>query len=148
MANMASDFSTAYGCTATLFATSTGVTTSAHLVGSSVDLSSNVGNIVSAILVTGNVAGTNPALDAYLQESTDGSNNWTSVAGGAFTQVTTSNKLQVLAVEPTKRYLRSNGTCTGTNPVCETTILIGPYPLRTAPANDGGFDQVAAAGNA
>jgi hypothetical protein len=29
----------------------------------------------------------------------------------------------------------------------EATILIGPYPLRTAPANDGGFDQTAAAAN-
>jgi len=148
MANMAGDFSSAYGLSATLFATSTGVTTSTQLVGSSVDLSSNVAGIVSAILVVGNAAGTNPALDAFLQESTDGSNNWTTVAGSAFTQVTTSNRVQVIAVEPTKRYLRSNGTCTGTNPVCETTILIGPFPLRTAPNNNGGFNQASAAANA
>lgn len=147
MANFAGDLSLGYGCTATLFATSTGVSASANAVGVSVDLSSNVGNIVSAILVTGNAAGTNPTLDVYLQESTDGSNNWTSVTSGAFTQVTASNNVQVLAVKPTKRYLRSNGTTGGTNPVFETTCLIGPYPLRTAPANDGGFDQTAAAAN-
>lgn len=147
MANFASDFSTAYGLTATLFATSTGVSVSANAVGASVDLSSNVGNIVSAILVTGNAAGTTPTLDVYLQESTDGSNNWTSVTGGAFTQVTASSNVQVIAVKPTKRYLRSNGTTGGTSPVFETTCLIGPYPLRTAPANDGGFDLTAAAGN-
>lgn len=146
MANFAGDFSSAYGCTATLFATSTGVSVSANASGSSVDLSSNVGNIVSAILVVGNAAGTTPTLDTFLQESTDGT-TWTSVTSGAFTQVTTSNQVQVLPVKPTKRYIRSSGTTGGTSPVFETTILIGPYPLRTAPANDGGFDQTAAPGN-
>ena len=147
MANFASDFSGMYGCTATLFATSTGVSASANAAGSSVDLSSNVGNIVSAILVVGNAAGTNPTLDALIQESTDGTNNWTAVTGGAFTQVTTSNQVQVIAFKPTKRYVRSSGTTGGTNPVFEATVLIGPYPLRTAPANDGGFDTTAGSAN-
>lgn len=147
MANFVGDFSSQYGLTATLFATSTGVTVSANASGSSVDLSSNVSNIVSAILVVGNAAGTTPTLDTFLQESTDGSSNWTSVTGGAFTQVTTSNQVQVLPFKPTKRYVRSSGTTGGTSPVFEATILIGPYPLRTAPANDGGFDQTSAPGN-
>jgi hypothetical protein len=147
LANFASDFSGMYGMTATLFATSTGVTTSSQVSGSSVDLSSNVGNIVSASLIVGNAGGTTPALDVLLQESTDGTNSWTSVTGGAFTQVTTSNQIQTIAFKPTKRYIRSTGTCTGTNPVMETTVLIGPYPLRTAPANDGGWDTAAVAAN-
>lgn len=146
MANFVGDLSGMYGCTATLFATSTGVSASANVSGSSVDLSSNVGNIVSAILVVGNAAGTTPTLDAFLQESTDGTNNWTSVTGGAFTQVTTSNQIQVLPFKPTKRYVRSSGTTGGTNPVFEATILIGPYPLRTAPSNDGGWDTAVAPG--
>ena len=147
MANFSGDFSTAYGTTATLFATSTGVSVSANASGVSVDLGSNVANIVSAILVVGNAGGSSPTLDVFLQESTDGSNNWTSVTGGAFTQVTTSNRVQVLPFEPTKRFVRSNGTTGGSSPVFEATVLIGPYPLRTAPANDGGFDQTAIAAN-
>lgn len=147
MSNFAGDLSSAYGCTATLFATSTGVSVSANASGSSVDLASNVGNIVSAILVVGNAAGTNPTLDSRIQESTDGTNNYTDVTGGAFTQVTTSNQVQVLAFKPTKRYVRSSGTTGGTNPVFEATILIGPYPRRTAPDNDGGFDLTVAPAN-
>ena len=147
MANMVSDLSGMYGCTATLFATSTGVSASANAQGVSVDLSSNAGNVVSAILVVGNAAGTTPTLDAFLQESTDGTNNWTAVTGGAFAQVTTSNQVQVIPFKPTKRYVRSSGTTGGTNPVFETTILVGPYPLRTAPGNDGGWDTSAGSGN-
>lgn len=146
MANWVGDLSVAYGCTATLFATSTGVSASANAQGSSVDLSSNIGNIVSATLVVGNAAGTTPTLDVFLQESTDGSNNWTTLSGSAFTQVTTSNQVQVLGVKPTKRYVRSSGTTGGTNPVFETTVLL-TYPLSHAPANDGGWDQVAASAN-
>jgi hypothetical protein len=147
MANFAGDLNSAYGCTATLFATSTGVSTDANAAGVSVDLSSNVSNIVSAILVVGNAAGTSPTGDFKMQESTDGSNNWTDVTGGAFTQVTTHNQVQVLGVKPTKRYVRCTGTVGGTSPVLETTVLVGPYPLRTAPANDGGFDTTVAPGN-
>jgi hypothetical protein len=147
MANFASDFSTMYGTTATLFATSTGVTTNANASGSSVNLSSNVGNIVSAILVSGNAGGTTPTMDLKMQESTDGTNNFTDVTGGAFTQVTTHNAVQVIAFKPTKPYVRCTGTVAGTNPVFEVQVLVGPYPLRTAPANDGGFDQTVAPGN-
>ncbi len=147
MANFAGDFSGVYGCSATLFATSTGVSTNANAAGVSVDLSSNVSNIVSAILVVGNAAGTSPTGDFKMQESTDGSSNWTDVTGGAFTQVTTSNQVQVIGFKPTKRYMRCTGTVGGTNPVLETTVLVGPFPLRTAPANDGGFDTSSAAAN-
>lgn len=146
MANFAGDFSSAYGCTATLFATSTGVSTNANAQGVSVDLSSNDSNIVSAILVSGNAGGTTPTMDLKLQESTDGT-TYTDVTGGTFTQVTTHNAVQVLPFKATKRYVRCTGTVAGTNPVFEATVLIGPYPLRTAPSNDGGFDQTSAPGN-
>ena len=146
MSAFVGDLSGMYATSATLFATSTGVTLSANAVGVSVDMAGNASNIVSSILVTGNAGGTTPTLDVYLQESTDGS-TWTSVTGGAFTQVTTSNNVQVLPFKPTKRYIRCNGTTGGTSPVFETTCLIGPFPLRTAPANDGGWDTVASAAN-
>jgi hypothetical protein len=146
MANFAGDFSGMYGCSATLFATSTGVSTDANAAGVSVDLSSNGAGIVTAILVVGNAAGTSPTGNFKMQESTDGSNNWTDVTGGAFTQVTTSNQVQPIGIKPTKRYVRCTGTVGGTSPVLETTVLVGPFPLRTAPANDGGFDTSAAAG--
>lgn len=146
MANFAGDFSTQYSCTAALFATSTGMTTSAQLSGVSVDLSSNVANIVSAVLVVGNVAGTLPTMNVKIQESTDGT-TYTDVTNGAFTQVTTSNQVQIISFKPTKRYLSCTGTIGGTNPVLETTVLIGPFPLRTAAANSGGFNTTVASGN-
>lgn len=148
MANFAGDFAGVYSTTATLFATSTGVTTDANATGVSVNLSADVANIVSAILVVGGVAGTGtPTLTAKIQESTDGTNNFTDVTGGGFTAVTTTNQVQVISFKPTKPYLKSAGTVSGTNPVFEATILIGPFPIRTAPANDGGWDTTVAPGN-
>jgi hypothetical protein len=69
------------------------------------------------------------------------------VANGAFTQVTTPNQLQVIAVEPTKRYLSCTGTVGGTSPVFVTSVLVGPFPLTTAPAGQGGFSPQAQSAN-
>jgi hypothetical protein len=146
MANFEGDFSSGYIATPTLWATSTGVTTNTHATGVSVDLVDNVANIVSSVLVVGNAGGTSPTGSFLIQESTDGSSNWTSVTGGAFTQVTTHNRAEVISFQPTKRYLRSTGTVGGTLPVLETTILI-LAPRRHAPTNVGGFSLTAAAGN-
>lgn len=145
MANFVGDLSSGYVVTATLFATSTGVTTNAHLTGASVDTNLIVSNNVTAVLVVGNAAGTSPTMDAKMQESTDNT-TWTDVASGAFTQVTASSQVQALSIMPTKRYLRSTGTVGGTTPVLETTILVvGPRELN--PANNGGFNNTAVAGN-
>lgn len=129
-----------------LFGTSTGVSTNANASGVSVDLSSDVGNIVSAVLIVGNAAGTTPTGDFLVQESTDGT-TWTSATSGAFTQVTTSNQVQVVAFEPTKRYVRTTGTVAGTNPVFEAQTLI-VASRRVTPANSGGFSQASSAANA
>lgn len=145
MANFHGDFSSAYISSCPLFATSTGVTTNAHLSGVSVDLADNVGNVVTAFLISGNAGGTNPTMDAKIRESTDGT-TYTDVTGGAFTQVTTHSNVQALAIKPTKRYLSVTGTVAGTNPVFETTFLF-LAPRRTSPANVGGFDNTAAAAN-
>lgn len=130
-----------------LFATSTGVSTDANAAGASVDLVDNVGNICSAVQVVGGLAGTGtPTLASKVQESTDGTNNWTDVTGGGFTAVTTTGNIQVIPFKPTKRYVRTTGTVAGTSPVAEaTTIIYGAR--RHVPANDGGWDTTVAPGN-
>ena len=146
MANWVGDISQQI-VSGSLFATSTGVSTDANAEGASVDLASNVGNICSAIQIVGGLAGTGtPTLASKVQESTDGTNNWTDVTGGGFTAVTTANNVQTIGFKPTKRYVRTTGTVAGTNPVAEATTLIYA-PRRTMPDNDGGFDLTVAPGN-
>lgn len=142
MANFSGDISP-HIVTPTLFGTTTAVTTDANATGASVDLADNVGNIVSAVLVVGVRTGTNPTLNAKMQESTDGSNNWTDITGGAFTQQTTNSQSECIAFKPTKRYVRSTGTVGGTNPVFPVTITV-IAPRRHTPTNEGGFDNTAA----
>lgn len=127
-----------------LFATSTGVTTDANAAGASVDLINSVGLICSAIQVVGGLAGTGtPTLASKVQQSTDGSNNWTDITGAAFTAVTTTQNVQVINFQPTYRYVRTTGTVAGTNPVAEATTLI--YAARrTSPTGIGGFSTTAA----
>ena len=148
MANFAFDFTNAYQTSATLFATSTGVTTDTLGTGVSVNLSNDVANGITSFLVVGGIAGTGtPTLSAKLQESTDGSTNWTDVTSGAFTAVSVSNTIVPLCVKPTKQYVRSTATVVGTNPVFEATILIGPFPTTVAPVGFSGFSNAAVAGN-
>lgn len=129
-----------------LWATSTGVTTNAAAQGASVSVVNDVANILTAIQVVGNFAGTSPTMDTKLQESTDGTNNWTDVTGGAFTQVTASSAVQALPFKPTKPYIRTTATVAGTNPVAEATTIIYA-PRRDTPTNSGGFDTTAASAN-
>lgn len=145
MANFSGDFSSQYISSAALFATSTGVSTSANASGTSLDMSQDVANIMTAFLIVGNAAGTTPTLDMKLRESTDGT-TYTDVTSGAFTQVTTNNQVQALAFKPTKRYVSVTGTVSGTNPVFETTVLV-LAPRRSA-ANVGGFDTTSVPSNA
>lgn len=129
-----------------LFATSTGVTTDANAQGSSVDAAGAVSNIYTAVQIVGGLAGTGtPTLTSKVQESTDGT-TWTDVTGGAFTAVTTTNQVEAIPFKPTKRYIRTTGTVSGTSPVAETMTLI--YAARiTEPSTFSGFNQTAAPGN-
>lgn len=132
-----------------LFATSTGVTTNADAAGSSVDIANDVGNILTCIQVVGGLAGTGtPTVGgAKVQESTDGSSNWTDVTNqGTFSSVTTTNNVQAITFEPVKRYVRTTATVAGTNPVAEMTTIIYA-PRRNTPTSIGGFNQTAAPGN-
>lgn len=144
MANFAGDFSSAYTCIGSLFNTSTGASTDANLAGGSADLSPDVANVLSAFLIVGNAAGTTPTLNVKVQESTTGTGSWSDVADAAFTQVTTSNQIQVLPIKPKYRYLRTTGTVGGTNPIFETTTIF-LAPTTTAPANAGGFSTASSA---
>lgn len=146
MANVRGDISQEL-ISGSLFATSTGVTTDANAAGVSVDAGGAVTNIFTAIQIVGGLAGTGtPTLTSKVQESTDGSNNWTDVTGGAFTAVTTTSNVQAIPFKPTKRYIRTTGTVAGTNPVAEATTLI--YAGRIMePSTFSGFDQTAAPGN-
>lgn len=149
MANIAQDLSTtSYRWSGTLFGSTTAITTNTQYQGVSVDVGLDVGNMITAVQVTGIVTGTTPTANGKMQESTDGT-TWTDAVystGGAtvaFAQVTTSNNVQVLSYYGTKRYQRSTGTVSGTNPVFTTQILV-VGPRRVAPAGDGGFSNQAA----
>src|SRR5262245_6698099 len=69
-----------------------------------------------AIQQIGTVSGTSPTLAGKIQESADGSTNWTDISGATFTIVTASTNTQVIAFERTKRYLRYVATVAGTTP--------------------------------
>jgi len=146
MANVVGDISQQL-IAGSLFATSTGVTTDANAQGVSVDGGGAVTNIYTAIQIVGGLAGTGtPTLTSKVQESTDGSNNWTDVTGGAFTAVTTTSQVEAIPFKPTKRYIRTTGTVAGTNPVAEAMTLI--YAGRIlSPSTFSGFNQTAAPGN-
>src|SRR5260370_34343270 len=73
--------------------------------GSAVDMINGDG-LCSAIQQVGAVSGTAPTLAGKIQESADGSTNWTDVTNAAFASVTASSNNQIICFERTKRYLR------------------------------------------
>lgn len=148
MANIFLDLQNNAIVTASIPGSTTGSTTNA--AGVSVDLIDGIGSYVSAVQVVGVVTGTSPTLTGKVQESTDGTNNWTdvtSVSDGttvSFAQVTTSTNAQVVSFRPTKRYVRGYVTVGGTTPVFPTSITI-IHQRRATPANNGGFNLTSAA---
>jgi hypothetical protein len=97
------------------------ITASAN--GSAVDMISGDG-LCSAIQQVGTVSGTSPTLAGKIQESADGSTNWTDVTNAAFTSVTTSSNNQIICFERTKRYLRYVATIGGTSPSYALAVII------------------------
>ncbi len=108
----------------------------ANAAGSSVDFADVVGNMQSALLVTGAVSGTTPTLDVKIQHSSDGS-TWADVTGATFTQVTTANR-QLISFISTREFVRGYYTTGGTTPSF-TTSLTFLGARRHNPANSGGF---------
>ena len=66
----------------------------------------------------GAVTGTTPTLNGKLQDSADGSTDWTDIAGAVFAEVTAANKVECipLNVDNCRRYVRWVGTLGGTTP--------------------------------
>lgn len=113
--------------------------------GAGVDTIGQVSASLNALLVTGTVSGTTPTLDAKVQDSADNS-TFADVTGATFTQVTASNKAQMIYVPPCRRYVRIVATIAGTTPVFNTMGMF-LFPNHTSPAAFGGFNQTSAAGN-
>lgn len=91
--------------------------------GSAADLIAGDGRCF-AIQQVGTVTGTSPTLAGKLQESADGSTNWTDIAGATFTTVTTTDNVQAIAFDRTLRYVRYVGTVTGTSPSFPTAVIV------------------------
>lgn len=145
MANFAQDLTTgSYHWVGTLFASSTGVTTSADCAGVSVDIAEDVGCMVTAGLIVGGRSGTSPEANMKMQESTTGTGSWTDCTGGAFAAQTTSNSMQLISYLATKQYQRCTGTIAGTTPVFPMHVFI-VAPRRINPDSGGGFNNTAAA---
>ena len=73
----AGDISNGYLYGPTLLGNTTGVTTDASAQGSTVDIGLGAGSIVTVVAVVGGITGTSPTLTLKMQESTDGSSNFT-----------------------------------------------------------------------
>jgi hypothetical protein len=70
------------------------------------------------------VSGTSPTLAGKIQESADGSTNWTDISGATFTTVTASTNTQAIAFDRTKRFLRYVATVGGTSPSFAVAVVI------------------------
>jgi len=99
-------------------------TLSASANGAAIDLITGDGRCF-AVQMVGAVTGTTPSLAGKIQESADGSTNWSDISGATFTAVTGSDNLQSISFDRTQRYVRYVGTISGTSPSFLTAALIG-----------------------
>jgi hypothetical protein len=99
-------------------------TATATVTGSPVDLITGDGRCF-AVQQVGTVTGTSPTLAGKIQESADGSSNWTDIAGATFTTVTATDNVQAITFDRTCRYVRYIGTIGGTSPSFPVGVLIG-----------------------
>ena len=77
----------------------------------------------AAIQQVGTLSGTSPSLAGKMQESTD-QVTWTDISGATFTTVTTSDNIQAISFDRTKRYLRYIGTIAGTSPSIPMAVVV------------------------
>jgi hypothetical protein len=89
-------------------------TATATANGSGIDLNETDG-LAFGMINVGTVSGTAPTCDVKVQESSDNS-SFTDISGATFTQVTASNKTQLITFKRTKRYVRLVATIAGTSP--------------------------------
>ena len=95
------------------------------VTGSAVDISGAIGNLKITQQI-GTVGGTSPTYDGKIQDSADGSTDWTDVSGATFAQVTDSSDetSSSISVESRlcRRYIRYVGTSGGTSPTVEIAV--------------------------
>jgi hypothetical protein len=97
-------------------------TATASLNGTGADFISGEGRC-TAIQTVGTVGGTSPTLAGKIQESADNA-SWTDIAGATFTTVTTSDNVQAISFDRTKRHLRYVATIAGTSPSFPVAVVI------------------------
>lgn len=84
------------------------------------------------VIDVGAVSGTTPTLDSKIQQSADGSTNWTDVAGATAAQRTaTGVDTIVVSSGAAQRYLRYVGTIAGTTPHFLTGVTVGGFKKQT-----------------
>jgi hypothetical protein len=99
-------------------------TATTTVIGTAVDLVSADGRCF-AVQQVGTVSGTSPTLAGKVQESADGSTNWTDISGATFTTVSATDNVQAISFDRTLRYVRYVGTIGGTSPSFPVAVLIG-----------------------
>lgn len=88
----------------------------ATLTGAAIDTLTYVG-LLTICQHIGVVSGTNPTWAGKIQDSADGSTDWTDVSGATFTTVTASTNFQYIRLHKRgfRRYFRVVGTIGGTD---------------------------------
>jgi hypothetical protein len=99
-------------------------TATGTITGSAVDLVTADGRCF-AVQQVGTVTGTSPSLSGKIQESADGSTNWSDISGATFTAVTATDNVQAISFDRTLRYVRYVGTISGTSPSFPLAVIIG-----------------------
>ncbi len=97
-------------------------TLTANVVGSTGDLGAGDGRCF-AVQQVGTVGGTSPTLAGKIQESDD-QTTWSDIAGATFTTVSSTDNVQVITFDRTKRYVRYVGTVGGTSPSFPVAVVI------------------------
>lgn len=111
--------------------------------GVAIDFGNGTG-ATNAILDVGAVSGTTPSMTVQIEESDDGSTNWTAIDGMVFTAVTTANQHQVVRGLRSKQFVRANASdVSGTTPSFQTCVQIIAQKHQVQGAgvtHPGGFD--------
>lgn len=92
------------------------------------DMAGFIGN-VKFTLDTANTAGTAPTLAVKLQQSADGSTNWTDITGGGFTTVSGALAVGfqtiIISINDVQRYVRAHQVIGGSASPSFATSLTG-----------------------
>lgn len=108
---------------ATLLSLLSPQTVTATVTSSGVDLLA-ADHRCAGILSFGEVTGTAPSLAGKFQESDALSSGYADITGATFTATGTSETLQIIGFNRSKRYVRFVGTITGTSPSFTLAVVV------------------------